>query len=190
MSAHKNAKDGAPTFDHSLVKENTHQLLHSGTRSCFKINKEETRHKTMFPSLSSLTLAFSSVGKHLLNRSTFSLHSQGNDYTALHRAWGHTEAMTTARVAMTRQGCVAASSTVQERERAGQDEKWQMQGGKSPNQQPQEPGFRTTGEKQSSQNKQIQYELRELEMPAQSEWDFSHLFINYCCLWNNQQSKL
>lgn len=144
----------------------------------------------MFPCLSSLTLAFSSVGKHLLSRSTFALQSQGNDYIALNRAWGQTEAIT-AVVAMTRQGCTAASSTVQEWERVGQDEKWQMQGGeKPPDQQTKEPGFRTTEEKETSQNKQIQYELRELEMSDQSEWDFSHLFINNCCLWNNQQSKL
>lgn len=51
-------------------------------------------------------------------------------------------------------------------------------GEKSPQSTNQEPGFRTTREKESSQNKQIQDELRELEMPAQSEWDFSHLFIN------------
>lgn len=51
-------------------------------------------------------------------------------------------------------------------------------GKKIPQSTNQDPGFRTTKEKESSQNKQIQYELRELEMPAQSERDFSHLFIN------------
>lgn len=53
-----------------------------------------------------------------------------------------------------------------------------MQGGKIPQSTNQDPGFRTTKEKESSQNKQIQYKLREPEMPAQSERDFSHLFIN------------
>lgn len=51
-------------------------------------------------------------------------------------------------------------------------------GGKNPPVNKPGPGFRTTKEKESSQNKQIQHELRELETPAQSERDFSHLFIN------------
>lgn len=62
-----------------------------------------------------------------------------------------------------------------------QDEKLQMQGGKkSPNQQTRNLDLEPQ-RKKSSQNfhyEQIHYELRELEMPAQSEWDFSHLFIN------------
>lgn len=183
MSAHKNAKDCAPTFDHSLVKENIHQLLHSGTRFCFKINKETKQDfKQSFPlSLSSLTLAFSGVGKHLLSRHTFALHNQGNDYITLNRAWGQTEATTTVVLAMTRQWHRAA---LQQAQLCKSEKEWgemrndKCRKEKSSQSTNREPGFRTTKGKESSQNKQIHYELRELEMPARSKWDFSHLFIS------------
>lgn len=126
-------------------------------------------------------LAFISIGKHLLSRSTFALHNQGNDYITLNRAWGQIEAMTTAVLALTRQWQRAA---LQQAQLCRNEKEWgkmrndKRRGGKHPLSTNQEPGFTTTKKKESSQNKQIQYELRELEMPAQSEWDFSHLFIN------------
>lgn len=83
-------------------------------------------------------LAFISVGKHLLSRSTFALHNQGNDYITLNRARGQIEAMTTAVLALTRHWHRAA---LQQAQLCRNEKEWgktrndKRRGEKNPNQQ-------------------------------------------------------